>query len=192
MKAIRLALICLIGIPLVHYTIKFQYEQFVDDALIWFFLLIAGTIVLIWTLIADIRNYRFTREIGALFPALLGIAFLITILAIEYRVQARFNKATWVRADYDGDINGVSIDFKIDGSYVLNNHVIGSSDYSYGNYTIDGNRITLDKTFGRIITTPYFEIRQRSDRHGSKWLYLLSDDGAVLDSVSFKVTIDNR
>lgn len=192
MKEIRLLLIGLIGIPLVYYTDKFQYEQFFGDEVIWLFLLFAGTIVLVWTLIADIGNYRFTREKGALFPTLLGIAFLITILAIEYRVQARFNKPTWVRAYYDGDINGVSIDFKTDGSYVLNSHTIGLSHYNYGNYTIVENRITLDKTFNQVVPTRWFEIRQRSDTQGSKWLFQLSDEGAILDSVSFKVTIDNR
>ncbi|MBX3162891.1 MAG: hypothetical protein KF900_00265 [Bacteroidetes bacterium] len=117
-------------------------------------------------------------------------------MALEIQINNNFNKPTLLKVFYDGDYNGTGIDFKTDGTYIFDNSAIGLSDYSYGTYKIDGNKIIMDKdTIDNLTNLKYLEIRDKQIVEGKAELYLVQVDrlGNVIErSDEYRVTIDNR
>ncbi|WKW45474.1 hypothetical protein P3875_06695 [Myroides sp. JBRI-B21084] len=97
---------------------------------------------------------------------------------------------------YDGDFNGTGIDFKTDGTYIFDNSAIGISDYFYGTYRIDENKITMDKdTIDNLTNFKFLEIKDKELEQGKTDLFLYQVDSlgnAIERSDEFRVTIDNR
>jgi hypothetical protein len=101
---------------------------------------------------------------------------------------------------YDGDFNGTGIDFKTDRTYIFDNSAIGLSNYFYGTYTIDGNKITLDKDkIDNITNLTHLEIIQKDslllpdEKKSDKYLYQVDENGEVINnSEKYRVVIDNR
>lgn len=74
----------------------------------------------------------------------LGIstATLVIVLSMSIIRQQYFNQKSTLKVATAADFNGVTMDFKADGTYVLNSYSIGAN-YHYGSYTIRQNRIHL-------------------------------------------------
>src|SRR5690554_5423862 len=105
MKIIRLILILIIGGLLTHLTYKFQFQVFFGEAIIWFLLIIIGILILIWTIIKDIKLYNSEKKIQNFGMTFLCIAFVGIILTLEIKIQKNFNKPTLLKVYYDGDFN---------------------------------------------------------------------------------------
>lgn len=100
---------------------------------------------------------------------------------------------------YNGDFNGTSIDFKANGTYIFDNSAIGMSDYYFGAYKIEGNRITLDKDkIDNLGDLRNLEIREKKNIHdndakGELYLFQVDKIGNIIDrATEYRVIIDNR
>ena len=126
----------------------------------------------------------------------LSLFFIAVILTLGIKVSNNFNKPTLLKVFYDGDFNGMSIDFKTDGTYIFDDSAIGMSDYFYGTYKIDGNKITMDRsTIDNLTNLKYLEIRDKQNEEGKTELYLFQVDslGNVIEHLyEYRVIIDNR
>lgn len=98
---------------------------------------------------------------------------------------------------YDGDFNGVGLDFKTDGTYIYDDWAIGISEFQYGTYTINGDKISINDT-NRCVTSRLLEIRNmeyttyQDSVKKEKYLFQVDDKGEVIDDLSFRVVEDNR
>jgi hypothetical protein len=169
------------------------------DLIIFGGLSIIGLIFLIWSLLTDLKHFRAKKEIFSLIPIGLAITFTAIIWIWNVQINSNFDKPTLVRIFYDGDFNGTGIDFKADGTYIFDNSAIGLSDYVYGKYEINGNRIVLDKNnLDNVVVTNQLVIRPKvieySDRtETDNYVYQIDEEGNVLkNATEFRLVVDNR
>ena len=196
---IRVIGILTVGLLLVKMTYQFKYSTFMFDLIFFGGLTIIGLVFLIWSLFTDLKQFRIEKKIISLIPIGLALIFTTTIWVWNVRINSNFEKPTLVRIYYDGDFNGTGIDFKTDGTYIFDNSAIGLSDFIYGTYEINGNRIILDKkNLDNVVVANQLEIRPKtieySDRtETNKYVYQVDENGNVLkNSTEFRLVVDNR
>ena len=196
MRIVRLILILLVGGLLTYLTYKTKYHTFFFEAIIWGGLILVGSLIFVWTVLKDIQLFKTEKRFLNFGLTFLSIFFIAIILTLEIKINIAFNKPTLLKVYYDGDYNGTAIDFKTDGTYIFDNSAIGISDYFYGTYKIDGNKITIDKdTIDNLTNLKYLELRNKQIQEGNFELYLFQVDrsGNLLErSDEYRVTIDNR
>ena len=200
MRTIRLILIFIVGALLIYYTYKFKYQSFFFDAVIWVGLIFLGSILAFWTLFRDIKLYSVEKRFKNFTLSFIALVFITIILTKELKINHEFDKPTLLKVYYAGDFNGTGIDFKTDRTYILNNSAIGLSNYFYGTYTIDGNKITLDKDrIDNIPNLKHLEIIKKEklkladEQQTENYLYLVDKNGEVIkNSEKYSVVIDNR
>lgn len=199
MKIVRLILILLIGGYVTYLTYSFQFRTFFGDTVIWFLLLGIGILLFIWTLIKDFKLYKTEKRIQNYALTFLCLTFISTILILEFKIQRNFNKSTLIKVYYDGDYNGTAIDLKADGTYIFDNSAIGLSDFTYGTYKINGNKITLDRDkIDNLTGLKHLEIDEKeiNYQNGMKkelYLFQVDSNGKRIDrATEYRVTIDNR
>ena len=196
MKPIRLILILLVGVILTYLTYKSKYQTFIGTAIIWGILLIIGITLFVWTITKDIKAYNSSKQIKNFTLTFICLIFIAIISILEIKINIDFNKPTLLKAFYDGDFNGTGIDFKKDGTYIFDNSAIGMSDYYYGTYKINGNKITLDKDqIDNLTNLKYLELRENQLEEGKRELYLYQIDingKKIEQSTEYRITIDNR
>ncbi len=138
------------------------------------------------------KNNRF------LIGLILGVLFIGLITGLNWKNKSEFNKPTLIRAYYDGDFNGTSIDFKTDGTYIFDNHSIGLSEYVYGKYKINGQSISLDRNeIDNVIKTDILEIKDITENGidylaGTYILQIKSNGNEIEQATKFRVVKDNR
>lgn len=196
MKIVRLILILFVGGLLTYLTYKTKYQTFFFQAIIWLGLILIGSLIFVWTIFKDIQSFKTERRLLNFGLTLLSIFFIAINLILEIRIGNNFNKPTLLKVFYDGDFNGTGIDFKTDGTYIFDNSAIGISDYFYGTYRIDENKITMDKdTIDNLTNFKFLEIKDKELEQGKTDLFLYQVDSlgnAIERSDEFRVTIDNR
>ena len=200
MRTIRLILIFIVGALLIYYTYKFKYQSFFFDAVIWVGLICLGSILAFWTLFRDIKLYSVEKRFKNFTLSFIALVFITIILTKELKINHEFDKPTLLKVYNAGDFNGTGIDFKTDRTYILINSAIGLSNYFYGTYTIDGNKITLDKDrIDNIPNLKHLEIIKKEklkladEQQTENYLYLVDKNGEVIkNSEKYSVVIDNR
>jgi len=199
MKVIRTILILLVGGLLTNLTYKSQFRTFFGDAIFWLFLILIGIIILIWTLVKDIELYKSENKIQNFSLTILCFLIIGIITTLEIKIQNNFNKPTLLKVFYDGDYNGTAIDFKEDGTYIFDNSAIGLSDYTYGTYEINGNKITLDRNkIDNLTDLKNLEIKEKEiiykgDVKKELYLFQVDKNGKVIGrTTEYRVTVDNR
>ncbi len=70
------------------------------------------------------------------------VATILAVSGISNNRHQYFNQKSTLKITTDADFNGVTMDFKADGTYILNSYSIGAN-YLYGSYTIRENHIHL-------------------------------------------------
>lgn len=197
MKAIRFISILIVGLLLINITYNSQFEVSLADGLSWFVLIFIGICLLIWTLVTDIKRYRFEKKVSSFGFTVLCLLIFAIVSLLEVKSQGVFNQTTLLKVFYDGDFNGVGIDFKKNGTYIFDNSSIGSSNYTYGTYQISGDSITLDRNkIGNVSGLKHLVIKPKSNPDSSKtdmYLFSINEKGDMLaHSLVFRITVDNR
>src|SRR5690554_2970376 len=113
---VRLIGISVVGILLLKMTYQFKFSAFMFDFFVFGLLALIGLIFLIWSIFADLKQFRIHKKLFSLIPIGLGIIFTAVICVWNWKINSNFDKPTLVRIYYDGDFNGTSIDFKTDGT----------------------------------------------------------------------------
>jgi hypothetical protein len=195
---IRVIGILTVGLLLIKMTYQFKYSTFMFDLIFFGGLTLIGLVFLIWSLFTDLKRFRTEKKIISLIPIGLALVFISTIWVWNVQINSNFDKPTLIRIFYDGDYNGTGIDFKTDGTYIFDNSAIGFSDFTYGEYEINGNVITLDRNSLDNINTNRLEIRPKlidySDRtETEKYVYQIDENGNLIENTTeFRLVIDNR
>ena len=196
---IRLIIILGIGIFLTYKIYNFRFSTFIFDLIIFGGIAIIGIIYWLWSINKDLKQYKLTKNKWFLSGTILGIIFFIITIGINWKNNSYFNKPTLIRGYYDGDFNGSGIDFKKDGTYILENHAMGFSDFFFGFYEIEENIITLDrKDIDNVIKSNKLEVKNYLIKYpekdkNEKYLIQITEKGNELTIESrFKIIIDNR
>lgn len=149
--------------------------------------------VFVWTLLKDRKEYTRVKNLTAFIPTALGVFISIGLLTTIFILQQRDKSPTKLYCvSKIVDFNGVSIDFREDGTYKLTSWCLGA-DYYRGSYTMTDSIITLDKsTIEKVIESNRLLIRQDgvTNRLGNKEksIYQIGEDGQVIrNAIDFRV-----
>lgn len=188
---IRLVILIAIGFELVYQTTRFKYNSFIFDLIIYGVFILIAFFFLCWVLSKDLKSFKSEKSKKYLASSIIGITFIILIVCINWRISYDFNKPTLLKAYYDGDINGASIDFKEDRTYIFENSAIGISHYEYGTYSLRDNSITLDKKgIDNVINSDRLIIQTIET---DCFIKQVNELGKIIENeTEFKVTVDNR
>ncbi len=195
---IRVNVIFIVGLQLVGKTYQFKYSTNMFNLKFYGGLIIIGLAILIWSLLTDLKHYLSEKKIVSLIPILIAVVFATTIWVWNAQINSNFNKPTLVRILYHGDLNRIEIDFKTDGTYIYDNSAIGINNYTYGEYEINGNVITLDRNNLNNVHTNRLEIRSKpleysAQTESEKCVYQIDENGNVKENATvFGLVIDNR
>ncbi|MEN2401033.1 hypothetical protein GKZ90_0014700 [Flavobacterium sp. MC2016-06] len=199
MRLLRLILILIIGGLLTNLTLKLKYGDYFGESLIWSVLILIGVFVFVQTLLKEIKLYKTENKIKSFSLTFIGLLFIGIILTIDIQIQNDFNKPTLLKVFYNGDYNGIGIDFKTNGTYIFDNSAIGMSNFYYGTYKIEGNKITLDRDkIDNLNNLRNLEIKEKEINSATgteKELYLFEVDknGNNIDrATEYRVKVDNR
>ena len=149
--------------------------------------------VFVWTLFSDRKEYIESKRLTAFIPTGSGVFIGIGLLTTFFLLQQRDKSPSKLYCvSKIVDFNGVSIDFREDGTYKLTSWSLGA-DYYRGTYTMADNIITLDKnSIEKVIESNRLLIRQdgETDSSGNKGksIYQIDKDGQVIkNAVDFRV-----
>jgi hypothetical protein len=153
----------------------------------------------LWTVAKDVKLYKEQKKVQSFALTSICLLFIVVILILQIRITNNFNKPTLLKVYYNGDYNGTGIDFKADGTYIFDNSSIGFSDYYFGKYQINGNKITLDRdTIDNLTNLRNLELRYKkiqNETEAKKELTLIQMDennNIVEGAAEYRVVVDNR
>jgi hypothetical protein len=202
-KILRIFLLSVCGIWFAYILESSTQEDFIFDEIILLFIAIVGLIVLIWSIIKDIKEYNFSRKLTSYLPSSIGLlAIILNISLCNYQADIK-NSPTLISGFNDGGFNGFSIDFKQDGKYVMANGSGLGQSYFYGTYTLIDSIITIDKfNIDNCIKTNKLVIRTEDYypkdslaliKSQANYITQIDKNGKELDKdFRFRVTEDNR
>ena len=151
-----------------NFIISYE-EEFIFDFEILFFIGVLFIVFFIITIYRGIKNFRIANRPFELLPMFLGLIFVFVFLGILYKNGRLDSSPIVLRANYDGDINGFSLEFRKDGTYKFFNYSFFGGKYYRGNYTLRDSILILDKNnIDNVISTNKLVIRNFNDNVGKK------------------------
>lgn len=175
-----------------------NYEEgFIFDFEILIILGILFLVFFIITIYKGLKYFRKSNKRFELFPIFLCFIFVIVFSGILFKYERIDSSPIVLRANYDGDINGFSLEFRKDGTYKFFNYTVLGGKYLRGKYLIKDSIIILDKNnVDNVIKTNQLAIRSRPEDFNRKITKIVQLDknhkyieGQYFD---FIINVDNR
>lgn len=192
-RPFKIILILTVGLFVSYRIIRHVDHEAIFDEEINFGLSAIALGVLLWILFKDRKEYLKSKSWTVFVPTALGVFIAIGLFITLFLLQQRDKSSSkFYCVSKIVDFNGVSIDFREDGTYKLTSWCLGA-DYYRGTYTIADNIITLDKnSIKKVIESNRLLILQdgETDSLGNKQksIYQVDIDGQVIkNAVDFRV-----
>ena len=151
-----------------NFIISYE-EEFIFDFEILFFIGVLFIVFFIITIYRGIKNFRIANRPIELLPMLLGLIFVFVFLGILYKNERIDSSPIVLRANYDGDINGFSLEFRKDGTYKFCNYGVLGGKYFRGKYLLKDSIITLDRNnIDDVIKSNQLAIRKISENYNGR------------------------
>lgn len=148
-----------------NFIISYE-EEFIFDFEILFFIGVLFIVFFIITIYRGIKNFRIANRPFELLPMFLGLIFVFVFLGILYKNERIDSSPIVLRANYDGDINGFSLEFREDGTYKFFNYSVLGGKYFRGKYLLKDSIITLDRNnIDDVIKSNQLAIRKISENY---------------------------
>ena len=148
-----------------NFIISYE-EEFIFDFEILFFIGVLFIVFFIITIYRGIKNFRIANRPFELLPIFLGLIFVFVFLGILYKNERIDSSPIVLRANYDGDINGFSLEFREDGTYKFFNYSVLGGKYFRGKYLLKDSIITLDRNnIDDVIKSNQLAIRKISENY---------------------------
>jgi len=87
------------------------------------------------------------RKLGFLFPFAVSIISLVVIVIIWKKFETRESSPIILQAQYDGDINGITLYLRKNNTYKINDFAFLGGTNHYGEYIMKGDTILLSKKY---------------------------------------------
>lgn len=199
---VRMSLLVLIGVA-VFFLLKgmINEETFVDGIAL-FFLVSIGLVIYFLLLRNDFKVYKESKNILSFMPTLIGATFVFGIMAYNKSNVNRLNSPTLLKAHYNADLGGLSIDFKQSGEWIRTSTDILSNRYQYGTYEIKDSFITIHSSNMNEFDCKKFLIRTGNQPandgsiqgHAYKGdLICIGENGKEsANKLTFYLSVDNR
>jgi hypothetical protein len=164
-------------------------HKFIFDKEINLVLSVVTIIFFAWTYINDKKQHEKTKRWIAFFPTIIEVFIGIGLFTILFIFQQRDKSPTKLYCVIKNvDFNGVSIDFREDGTYKLTSWCLGA-DYYRGTYVMTDSIITLDEN---PIINNRLVIRQDGEKDSlgniEESIYQINKNGQIIENaIDFRV-----
>jgi hypothetical protein len=195
-RILKIMVMLSVGVYLNFYIVdKADHDSIFDDIIN----LALGAIALaifVWVLISDNKEYGNIKSRAAFAPTVTALFTAVTLLVTHLLLLQRDKSPSKLYCvSKITDFNGVSIDFREDGTYKLTSWCLGADVYR-GLYTIKDSIITLDKNnIDNFIESNRLLIRQdgETDSLGNreKSIYQIDKNGQIIKTGNDFRVIDN-
>ena len=195
-QLLRISIISLVGLYISYQVItNLDHEAIFEEGKNIFYAIIASITFLIIVLL-DARQFDRTKKWKSFAATFFGMAILAGHFLILHSYNQRDNSPSQIYCVTKiTDFNGISIDFRKDGTYKLTNWCLGADIYR-GAYSIKDSIITIDKSKNEnCIGSNRFVIRQDGaiDSAGKreKSIYQIDQQGQIIEhSADFRIIDD--
>jgi hypothetical protein len=144
-------------------------EESVFDGLILFFLGISFQTFFIISIYKGIKYFKLKKNKFELMPIFFGFIIIFIFFGFWYKCEKMDISPIILRANYDGDVNGFSLEFREDGTYKFFNYSFFGGKYYRGKYKLRDSILILDKNnIDNVIRTNKLVIRNFNDNIGKK------------------------
>jgi hypothetical protein len=202
-KTWRIILLSVFGVWFAYKLNQTFYDFFFFDALILFFIAVVGLLIFIRAIRKDTKEFETSRKIKSYLSSAIGLFFILINIGIYVYQYSKTNAPSLIRGFYDGGFNGFSVDFMINGNYVMANGSGLGETFFYGTYSLKDSIITIDKSnIDNCIKTNRLVIRTESyypsDNENSKngqanYMTQIDKNGKEIDNeFRFRIIVDNR
>ena len=120
-------------------------EESVFDGLILFFLGISFQTFFIISIYKGIKYFKLKKNKFELMPIFFGFIIIFIFFGFWYKCEKMDISPIILRANYDGDVNGFSLEFREDGTYKFFNYSFFGGKYYRGKYKLRDSILILDK-----------------------------------------------
>ena len=151
-----------------NFIISYE-EESVFDGLILFFLGISFQTFFIISIYKGIKYFKLKKNKFELMPIFFGFIIIFIFFGFWYKCEKMDISPIILRANYDGDVNGFSLEFREDGTYKFFNYSFFGGKYYRGKYKLRDSILILDKNnIDNVIRTNKLVIRNFNDNIGKK------------------------
>lgn len=185
------------GLYYLYFTYVNANEFFIFDGFVYFVLILVFFIFFGFTLKNNLIRYHKDKSMKNFIPTFIGGFIIFEVLVVNFYLWYRDSSEVILQANYDGDINGYSFEFRKDGSYLFENgSVLGRSQFR-GKYKIKDSLIFLDKNeIDNVVKTNQLAIRYISENINGKNKVIVQIDkkhNRIEDKYfDFVINIDKR
>ena len=184
-KIFRIVLVSVTGLFISYQFIKRIDHTFIFDFIPEIFFGILGLWVFVWAFFRDKKAFSKSRNSFDFLSTFVGGILLTGLLTTLYILNQRDNSPSKLFCVTKIiDFNGVSIDFREDGTYLLQNGTVYGGDDYRGDYTREGSIITLDKSdIGDIIKSNRLMVVEetKDSQFSPKEVYQIDSTGQIID-----------
>jgi hypothetical protein len=202
-KKLRIILLIVFGTFFFYKLYQTGQNDFFLDGIILFIVAFLGILVFIWTIRKDKKEFKTSRRVTSYLPTIVGALLITANILLFYYQDHKINSPTLLKGFNDGGFNGFSVDFKVNGNYVMANGSGLGQSYFYGTYSIKDSIITLDKSnIDSCIKTNKLVIRNENYypkdsinllKSEANYITQIDKNGNELNKeFRFRVTMDNR
>ncbi len=186
----------MVGLYISYQTItNLDHEDLFDKEGNIFYVVIA-TITFLTVAFFDKRQFSKTKNWKSFSATLIGLTIIVGHFLVLHSFKQRDKSPSQIYCVTKiSDFNGVSIDFRKDGTYKLTSWSLGADIYR-GKFTIKDSIITIDKSkIENCIVSNRFVIRQDGEIDSTgkreKSVYQIDQQGQVINrSTDFRIIED--
>ena len=195
-QLLKISIIILVGLYLSYKTISSIDHPFLFDEEQNIFYGAVASITFLAIVFFDRKQFVRTKKWNSFIATFVGLTILVGHFLILSSFKQRDNSPSQIYCVTKiTDFNGVSIDFRKDGTYKLTSWSLGADIYR-GKFTIKDSIITIDKSkIESCIESEKFVIRQDGEIDSTgkqeKSIYQIDKQGQIINhSVDFRIIDD--
>ena len=188
-----LSLLVISGIYYLYFSIKTVDNTFIFDGIIYFLLILLFIVFFTTTFRNDFKTFRVSKNYKSFLFTVIGTLIIILNIGCQLYLSSRDNSEILLKAFYDGDYNGSSLEFRKDGTYKFGNGSGLGESIQRGSYYIIDTVITLDKNnIDNVIESKTLVLRSELNGTDAKILQIDKNFNLIERATEFRVVYDKR
>lgn len=188
-----LSLLVITGIYYLYFSIKTADNTFIFDGVIYFLLILLFTVFFAITIKNDFKSFKVSKNYKSFLFTIIGFLIIIINIGCQLCLSSRDNSEILLKAFYDGDYNGSSLELRKDGTYKFGNGSGLGESVQRGKYSINDAIITLDKdNIDNVIESKTLVLRSELNGTDAKIFQIDKNFNLIDRATQFRVVYDKR
>jgi len=187
------SLLIIIGVYYLYFSVRNIDNTFIFDGVIYFLLILLFIVFYIITFRNDFKTFKVLKNYKSFLFTAIGSLIIILNIGCHLYLSSRDNSEVVLKAFYDGDYNGSSLEFRKDGTYKFGNGSGLGVSIQRGYYSMNDSIITLDKDdIDKVIESKTLVIRSKLSGTDVKILQIDKNFNLIAKATEFRVVQDKR